>query len=133
MEELSKDELWAIYETLPETLKDAIFSEDTSDAIWNVCKLYDINEVAKVSKIISQILMGLLPPQFLEDSLKDELKLKESTAKKATMDLEHYILNQYKEELDALYEGVVDKEEAQKKAQNKQEKNTGPDKYREVV
>jgi len=111
MEELSRDELWAIYNTLPATLKDAIFSEDTADAIFNICKLYEIDKNSEVAKIIGRILMGLLPPEFLRDTLQEEIGLKEDIAKKTTMELEHFILNPVKKELDALYEEIEGKEE----------------------
>lgn len=106
MEELSRDELWAIYNTLPDTLKDAIFSEDTAEAIFNICKLYEINKNSEVAKIIGKILMGLLPPEFLKDTLQEELGISEDIAKKSAMELEHFILNPVKKDLDALYQEV---------------------------
>ncbi|MCX6738216.1 MAG: hypothetical protein NTY11_02280 [Candidatus Parcubacteria bacterium] len=106
MEELSRDELWAIYNTLPDTLKDAIFSEDTAEAIFNICKLYEINKNSEVAKIIGKILMGLLPPEFLKDTLQEELGISEDIAKKATMELEHFILNPVKKDLDVLYQEI---------------------------
>ncbi len=104
MEELSQDELWAIYETLPETLKEAIFSEDTADAIMNICRLYDIKEVSKVAKIVGNILSGLLPPQMLNTALVAKIGMDQSTAKKTAMEIEHFILNPLKNDLDKLYE-----------------------------
>jgi hypothetical protein len=133
MEELSKNELWAIYETLPESLKDTIFSEDTAEAIWDIAKINEINEVAKLSKLVSQVLIGLLPPQFIKDALKESLNLKEEKAKKIAIELEHYIFNQVKEELDELYEEITDKKNAQKKAQDQQKKITDSDRYREQI
>lgn len=129
MEELSKNELWAIYETLPESLKDTIFSEDTAEAIWDIAKINEINEVAKLSKLVSQVLIGLLPPQFIKDALKESLNLKEEKAKKIAIELEHYIFNQVKEELDELYEEITDK----KNAQDQQKKITDSDRYREQI
>ena len=92
MEELSKDELWAIYDTLPDILKDAIFSEDTADAVWNVCKLYDVDQTSEVAKLVGQILMGLLPPEMFSETLQDELNLNKDTAKKVSMEIEHFVL-----------------------------------------
>ncbi|PIS34574.1 MAG: hypothetical protein COT37_01945 [Parcubacteria group bacterium CG08_land_8_20_14_0_20_43_9] len=112
MEELSRDELWAIYNTLPPTLKDALFSEDTADAIFNICKLYEIDKDSEVAKIIGKILMGLLPPEFLKDTLQEELGIKEDIATKTTMELEHFILNPVKKELDALYQEIEGRKES---------------------
>ncbi len=111
MEELSRDELWAIYNTLPDALKDAIFSEDTAEAIFNICKLYEIDKNSEVAKIVGKILMGLLPPEFLKDTLQEKTGISEDIAKKATMEIEHFILNPVKKELDALYEEIEGKKE----------------------
>ena len=69
MEELSRDELWEIYKTLSPELKDAIFSEDTADAVWNISRLHEIKDVSKLGKLTSHVLMGLLPPQMFKDTI----------------------------------------------------------------
>jgi len=135
MEELSRDELWAICKTLPPELKDAVFSEDTADAIWNIARLHEIKDTSKLGKLAGQVLMGLLPPQFFKDTIKDELGLSEDIAKKASMEMEHFVFNQVKGELNKLYSeaGVkMEEETEQKKAKEKPEKKW-PDSYREPI
>ena len=131
MEKLSKDKLWAIYEILPNDLKDAIFSEDTADAIWNICKLQDVEKVSEVAKIVGRVLMGLLPTEMFMASLQDELGINLDTAKKVTMEIEHFIFNPVKDDLDDLYkkEGVP----APKEEKKEPEKPEKPDTYREVI
>jgi hypothetical protein len=106
MDELTRDKFWAIYNTLPDTLKDAIFSEDTAEAIFNICKLYEIDKNSEVAKIIGKILMGLLPPEFLKDTLQEEIGISEDIAQKTALELEHFILNPVKKDLDVLYQEV---------------------------
>jgi len=57
---LSKEKLWKIFEMLPDDLKDAILSEDTAEAIWNICKLCNIEmeKVPEISKYVGNVLMG---------------------------------------------------------------------------
>ena len=135
MEELSRDELWAIYETLPDSLKDAIFSEDTADAIWNICRLYDIKETPKVAKVMGRVLMGLLPPTMLTTALIAEAEIDKETAKKASMELEHFILNPVKNDLDKLYEESENKQKQEEKEKNqtREEKGETKDAYREPI
>ncbi len=137
MEELSRDELWAIYNTLPDTLKDAIFSEDTAEAIFNICKLYEITKNSEVAKIIGKILMGLLPPEFLKDTLQEELGISEDIAKKTAMELEHFILNPVKKDLDVLYQEVDGNKETMESAAAEQapsaEEPKKEDTYREPI
>jgi len=124
MEELTKDEFWAIHKTLSPELKNAVFAEDTADAVWNICKLHEIKEVSKLGKITGQVLMGLLPPSLFKDTIKDELNLSEDMAKKIALELEHYVFNQIKDELDKLYADVEKKKEKAPES---------PDSYREEI
>ena len=50
--------------------------------------------------------MGLLPPEFLKDTLQEELGISEDIAKKTAMELEHFILNPVKKDLDTLYQEI---------------------------
>jgi hypothetical protein len=36
-EEYTKEQLWKLYEKLLEELKEAIFSEETANSIWDIC------------------------------------------------------------------------------------------------
>ncbi len=128
MEELSQKELQEIYKTLSDNLKDAISSEDTADAIWNICKLHDVEKTSDVAKIVGQVLMGLLSPDMLIQTLQNELGLSEDIAKKVGMEIEHFIFNPVKDELDALYE--KDEEELTEKEAEEPKK---PDTYRESI
>ncbi|MBU3918725.1 hypothetical protein KKC63_02345 [Patescibacteria group bacterium] len=134
MEELSRDKLWEIYKTLCPELKDAIFSEDTADAVWNIAKLHEIKETSKLGKLAGQVLMGLLPLEFFKDTIKDELGLSEDIAKKASMEMEHYVFNQVKKELNELYAeaGIGQKEKPEIKEETT-EQSRGPDSYREPI
>ena len=135
MEELSRDELWAICKALPPELKDAVFSEDTSDAIWNIARLHEIKDTSKLGNLVGQVLMGLLPPQFFKETIKDELGLSEDIANKASMEMEHYVFNQVKDELNKLYAeaGIKTEEDKTETKSEEEPENKGPDNYREPV
>jgi hypothetical protein len=130
-EEFSKEELWKIYEKLPKDLKEAIFSEDTADAIWNICKLCNINRVSVVAKRVGNVLMGLLPPEKLKETLQKELKLDNSTAKKLDVYIQHYVFNPVIDDLMALYHPEK-LEKIEEEIEARQEKRS-KDVYREPV
>ena len=115
---LSKDELWKIYEMLPESLKQAIVSEDTAEAIWNICKICNIKEenVPKIAGEVGNVLMGLLPPKRFKDRIKSVLSLDDDTAKKLDVYISHYVFDPLKDELGQLYET---KQEENTQAQEK--------------
>ena len=81
--EYSKEELWKIYDKLPEELKEVIFSEGTSDNIFNICSRNGIADerISKVAKYVGRVLMGLLPPNEFLETLEKELKLEKEISK----------------------------------------------------
>ena len=111
---IDKDAIWKIYETLPNSLKEAIFSEDTSDIIWNIAKIYNISEIPKLARVVGDVLSGLLPPEDFRETIEAELKIDEDTAKKIEMQIEHLIFNPVKEDLDKLYHPEKTKIEEEK-------------------
>ena len=117
---LSKDDLWKIYEMLPESLKQAIVSEDTADAIWNICKICNIKEedVPKIAKEVGNVLMGLLPPKHFKDKIRSVVELDDDTAKKLDIYISHYIFDPLKDELSQLYEAKEENVQAQEKPLN---------------
>ena len=103
MEELSQNKIWAIYETLPNEIKRVFFSVDTANAITNISELNDIDDTIPIVRSVTYVLLGLLPLNLLADTLKEDLKINKDLAKKVAMELEHFIFNSIKPELDKLY------------------------------
>ena len=70
-EEYSKDQLWKLYEKLPEELQEAIFSGESADNIDNICARNSIdNLTAEVAKYAGRVLMGILPPVDFQQTLE---------------------------------------------------------------
>ena len=103
--EYSKEELWKIYDKLPEELKEVIFSEGTSDNIFNICSRNGIADerISKVAKYVGRVLMGLLPPNEFLETLEKELKLEKEITKGINEEVERYIFYPVKAELEELY------------------------------
>ena len=104
-EEYSKGQIWKLYEKLPEELREAIFSEETADSIWEICSRNGIEDerVSEVARYTGRVLMGLLPPDELEETLKKELKLEKEVAKKISQEISRFILYPVKTSLEELY------------------------------
>ncbi len=99
----TKDELWQIYEKLPDNLKEAVFSMETADAIWNICERNEIDEVSELSKLVGYVLLGILPPSEFQKSLETELKLAPEVAKKVFQEIHRQIFYPVQTELSKLY------------------------------
>ncbi|MDD5221316.1 MAG: hypothetical protein PHV47_01790, partial [Candidatus Pacebacteria bacterium] len=92
--ELTKEQRWEIFNSLPENLKDAIFSGDTADAVSNICKLHNIDDTASVAKIVGQVLIGLLPPDKIAEAIKEKiLPSEDSLCNTLAIEIQHYILD----------------------------------------
>ncbi len=62
-DEYPPEQLQEIYETLPDNLKEALFSEKNADDVHNVCVENGLEEkYTEVAKYLSYVLCGLLSP-----------------------------------------------------------------------
>jgi len=104
MKGLTPEDYWKIYKTLPQDLKEAIFSEDTAEAIWNICRLCNINNVSKVAELVGDVLCGLLPPSEFKEKIIKELNIDEQTANKLFLYIQHYVFDPVRDDLEKLYE-----------------------------
>lgn len=136
-EEYPKEQLWALYEKLPEDLQEAIFSEKTADAIYNVCSKNGLEkETPQVAKYAGYVLLGLLTPDEFQKTLQEELKLKEGLAKNVSSGISRFVFFPVKGSLEALYKIEIEKPALTAKASQPEEKpmqRPRKDLYREPV
>jgi len=105
--EYTKEDLWKLYEKLPQELKEAIFAESTADNIWKVCEANEIEDVSKVAKYSGQVLLGILPPDEFEGILGKELKMNKELAKKVNREIFRFIFYPVKTILEDLYKKEI--------------------------
>ena len=105
MTEYNQKQLWGLFNVLPEKLKDAIFSEETANAIFDICEKHQIedNQKSKIAKLVGDSLMGLLPPDKLQESIKTETWIEQTEAEKIALEINRFILYPVKEALNSLY------------------------------
>ena len=99
----SKDELWDVYEKLPEELQEAIFSADTAEHIKQACKRADVDKNSEVARFTGQVLMGLLTPKEFKQTLKEDLELSEKQIKGVYREINRFVFMPVRETLSALY------------------------------
>lgn len=104
-EEYVREQLWKLYQKLPEELQEAIFSAETADNIDSVCTGNKVEEkkVPDVAKYTGRVLMGLLPPEEFEKTLVKEVKLKTEVAKNVAREINRFIFFPVKEVLSQIY------------------------------
>ncbi|MBM3257790.1 MAG: hypothetical protein FJZ05_01045 [Candidatus Nealsonbacteria bacterium] len=112
--EYTKEELWKLYEKLPEELKNAVFSAENADHIWNICERYEIEEIPKVAKLVSNVLLGIAVPEDFQKELMEELKLDDETARQVTKEINRFIFYPVRPVLEQLHEIKVTPEQRPK-------------------
>jgi hypothetical protein len=105
MPDYPPEQLWPLYEKLPENLKEAIFSEKVADIIYDVGNRNGLEEkeISELAKYIGYVMLGLLPPEEFQRTLKEELELEDELAKKVALEITGFVFLPIKEELEILY------------------------------
>lgn len=101
----NKDQLWELYDELPEELKSAIFSEKTAMNVWDICTRNEIekDKISDIAQMVGQVFLGLIPPKDLQKELESNLKIKKDKAKKIAQEIERFIFFSVKNSLAELY------------------------------
>ncbi len=146
MANYTKEKLWKFYEKLPEELKDAIFSEETAESIWNTCDKNNVDEVSEIAQYVGRVLLGVLAPEDFQEALEKEMKLKKEVAKKVSQEIHRFVFFPVKESLALLYkievappglapfekpEKITPTETVPRETEVPEEKPEKPDIYRE--
>lgn len=137
--EYTKEEMWDIYEKLPEDLQEAVFSPKTAEHIRNGCKRSDIEEdkVPEVASFTGHVLMGLLTPTEFKKRLREEVNLTEKQVKNLYREINRFVFMPVRETLSALYgveiEPTKKPESLEETETSRDKKSPSEDKYREPI
>jgi len=102
----TQEEMWKVYETLPEKLKQAVFSAENAEHTFSICERHGVDECSQVASLIGLVLMGVMPPQDLQNALVQDLKLEEATAQRVAAEISRFVFYPVKAELEKLHKAV---------------------------
>ena len=124
MAEYSKEQLWELYEQLPENLKQAVFSVEIGELIKKICDESDLKDsYSTVLKQVGYVFLGILSPNEFKETLENPI---------AFTRINNEVFLNFKNDLDLLYETDIERIEEQKKNPIVK-KGTGSDKYLEPI
>lgn len=140
----TQEQLDKVLETLPDELHEAMFSMETADVIWNVCKKQGMMDkrMGEIAKYTGYVLMGLMLPAEFLTVLEEELKLPKKTAEEMARDINRFIFYPVKPALEQLHSmevGAKAKEKSmvelgeEPEEQKPPEEPRGEDTYREPL
>ena len=103
------EQLWKLYEKLPQELKEAVFSEETANNIYDICTRNEIEDdrISEIARYTGRVLMGILPLDEFQEVLEKELKLKKDLAKKVFQEINRFIFYPVKTSLEEIYKVPV--------------------------
>lgn len=142
MPKYTRQQFWKLYPKLPQDLKEALGSEETSKALYEVCKRNGIlNQLEEIVELTGQVLLGLLLPQDFQRDLEKEIKIKKSISQKVAQEINRFIFYPVRPSLERLYQvGIKTKEGVSNASISKTrekskviKKSKTPDKYRESI
>ena len=97
------EQLWKVYEKLPQELREAVFSEETADAIFNSCERNNVEEVSRIAYYVGLVLMGLILPQEFSGVLIADVKLPKTLADAIARDINRLVFYPVKPALEQLH------------------------------
>lgn len=104
-QEVTPQQYWKLFKDLPPQLKEALSSEETANSLEEICRRYNIFNISyEFVEYVGQVLLGLLPPDELQETLKKELRLKKDKAKKLARETYRMVFYPVKSSLEELYE-----------------------------
>ena len=108
MEQYTPEQFWKFYKKLPQELKDALFAEETGNAIYDICKRNEVLEkLGEISDHIGQVLLGVLLPGKFQEILEKKMELDLEKSKKILHEINRLIFSAVKHSLAELYETPV--------------------------
>jgi len=105
--EYTREQLWKLYQKLPGELKEAIFSVGTADSIYDICERNEVEEISEVAKYAGWVLLGVLPPDEFEETIKKEMKIKEDKVKKVAQEINRFVFYPVKTSLEEIYKTPI--------------------------
>lgn len=124
MPEYSQQELQKLFDSLHPELKETLLSEETAERISQISKRHKINEknVPRVARLVGNVLMGLLPPEELPETLEIKLGIDKERAQDISREINRFILFPVNKRLAEFYQkirlvpgGRIEKREIEKK------------------
>lgn len=105
MKNITQEQVFQRWDTLPEKLKESLVSQANSDFLWKTAKAEHLPEekISIIAKLAGYILMGFIHPEDMAEELRTQLNINPQLAKNIADALNSRIFSGLREELDKIY------------------------------
>lgn len=101
----TRQQLMSMYRALPQDLKEALYSIDTTQAIQAVSRAYGlhVDQMGELSNAIGQVMLGALHPRDFTKHIKSELAIDEQKASALTREVNLTVFTKIRESLKRIH------------------------------
>lgn len=105
MIKISKQQILQRWDTLPDTLKEALFSQYNADTLWRICEAQHLSEdkTSQIAMISGDVIFGFLGPEDLADEIKNSVGLNQEIANNIAMEIDRKIFAPIRLDLEKVY------------------------------
>ena len=129
------EKFWKLYKNLPQELKEVLNQATIGEEVSEICQRNRISKLSEeIMECVTQVLIGLLPPEEFQATLERELKLPLELAKRINWEIYRYIFFPVKNSLAELYKKeAVSPQPPIVPTEKEEKKGEGGDIYREPI
>ncbi len=110
---ISHEQVLARWDTLPENIREAIFSDVNADTLWRVCETNHLSEerTQRVATVAGDVLMGFLHPssQDVTEEISDRIAIPKQVAAVLAEELYRKIFAPLRDDLDRIYSPIPER------------------------
>lgn len=105
IEKLPTKKFWELYKKLPPELQDTLFSDEVGENIVEICARHEVSETLDfIIDGVSDVFLGVLPPNEFLDNLKKELKTEPAMTRRIIHEINRFIFFPVKGSLENIYD-----------------------------
>ena len=113
----TREQLIKLYKDLPEELKDAMNSVEETEAIWDICERFGIEDkFDEIQKQVSYILLGLIGLSDLKNFIETDVAKNKQDAEKIYRGVFRFAIYPVKEVIEKTYRIDTKQQPLEKKA-----------------
>lgn len=105
MIKVSRQQILDRWDTLPENLKESLFSEGNSSALWRICENQHLTEdkIRIVATLAGDVILGFLHSDDLAQEIRSELGLNPEIANSIASEIDRKIFSPIRNDLEKAY------------------------------
>ncbi len=109
MLKISKQQALKRWDTLPDNLKEALFSEYNAETLWRICESQHLSDdkIEKVATLTGDVILGFLHPEDLGQEIRKDINVAVEVANTIASEIDRKIFAPIKSDLEKVYSPVT--------------------------